>query len=89
MVDVELETLKVVLDNLEQAIILVVVRLLRLVPVLREEDKREHLVHVGKPEGARVDGLVAVVLHDLLLDRLHDVGEEALRLLDEPVVPHL
>ena len=89
VVDVELETLEVVLDDLQQTFVLVVVRLLRLVPVLGQEHERQHLVHVRQPERARVDGVVAFVLHHLLLDRLHDVGQETLRLLHVSVVPHL
>ena len=89
VVDVELEALQVVLNDLEQAIVLVVVGLLLLVPVLGEEHEREHLVNVRQPERTRVDSVIAVVLHDFLLDRLHNVGEETLRLLDEAVVPHL
>ncbi|KAI6755329.1 hypothetical protein HG531_004435 [Fusarium graminearum] len=78
VVDVKFQALKIVLDNLQKSVVLVVVRLLGLVPVLSEEHEGQHLVHVGQPESARVDGLIAIVLHHLLLDGLHNVGQEAL-----------
>ncbi|KAI3483202.1 hypothetical protein L1887_53982 [Cichorium endivia] len=56
---------------------------------LGDAHKRQDLVHVGQPKDARDDRLLALERHDVLLDRLHHVGQEALRFAHQAVLPHL
>jgi len=46
-------------------------------------------MNVGQPKGSWVDRLIAIVLHNLLLDGLHHISQEPLGLFNETVVPHL
>ena len=60
VVDIEFQALEVMLNDLQEAVILVVIGLLGLIPVLGQEDEGQHLVHVGQPEDTGYDSIFSL-----------------------------